>query len=182
MWHPKQQMDVNGNSNSSLTRIQSEVSWFSSHSNVPKRLSQDMTEEGRSVSARSTLLDNTRTQPIKFNNGLPPHPVEEGNKVVERTGSFRLFGIELISHSTSLPSVEKSPVQLSISSRMAEGNVRSISSAAESDKNSDFSKCSKENKHVQVPLLSKDLQAKQNSASSRSRTKVRIAVICSCHT
>ncbi|KAK4803055.1 hypothetical protein SAY86_001258 [Trapa natans] len=166
VWHPKQQIDTNGNNNSSLSRIQTGVSWLSSsRSNVIQRMSQDMTEEGRSVSARSILMDSPTTKAIKF---------DEGNKVAERTTTCRLFGIELISPSSSLPSADTSHGQLHVSSRKPEGDVQCISSDAQVDQTPDHSRSSKENKQVQVPSLAKDLQAKQNSASTRSRTKVQM--------
>ncbi|OWM85201.1 hypothetical protein CDL15_Pgr027988 [Punica granatum] len=175
MWNHKQQMDINVNSNSPVTRVQTEGPWLSSpRFSVSQRLSQDMSEDSKSATARSVISGYPATQPSKLHNGQLPSPVEEGKKVVERTTSCRLFGIELISHSTSLPLVEKPPVQLSVSSGTTEGHVHSISSAAESDPKSDFPKGSKENKKVQLPILGKDPQAKQTSASMRSRTKVQM--------
>lgn len=172
-----QQIDVNGNGNFSLARAQTEVPWLSSpHSSVTQFLSQDMIKESQSVSASPLLSGYPTTQPIKLNNGSLRTPVEEGNKVVEGTTSCRLFGIELISQSTSLHLVEKQPVQLSVSSGTPEGHVHSVSSAAELDQKSDLSKGSRENKQAQPLLLGKAPQAKQSSASTRSRTKVRVVV------
>ncbi|KAK4793501.1 hypothetical protein SAY86_023936 [Trapa natans] len=167
--------DFNGNNNSSLTRVQTEIPWLSSPCpSVPQSLSHDMAEQSKSPSARSTLFGYPTSKPIKLNNVLSLNPVEEGNEVVARTSSCRLFGIDLISRHTSLPSTEKSPVQISVLSGMPVGHVHIISSAAESDLKSDLSKGSEGNKLVQLPLSSKDTHAKQSSVSARSRTKVQM--------
>lgn len=139
-----------------------------------------MTEQSKSLPARSTLLGYPMTKTIKLNNGLSVSPVEEGKEAGARTTSCRLFGVDLISHHPSMPLVEKLPVQLSVSSGMPEGNAHSISSAAESDQKSDLSKGPKGNKLVELPLSDKDPQVKQSPVSARSRTKVRVEAICSC--
>ncbi|KAK4804254.1 hypothetical protein SAY86_004071 [Trapa natans] len=175
MWPCNQQVDVNGNSSFSLARARTEVPWLSSpHSSATECLPQDMIEESKSVSARAVLSGYPTAQPINLNNGSLQTPVEERNKVVEKTTSCRLFGIELISESTSSHSVEKQPVQLSVSDGTPEAHVHSLPLAAESDWNCDLLKGSKENKEVQLPLLGKTSQANQSSTSARSRTKVQM--------
>ncbi|KAK4788705.1 hypothetical protein SAY86_020024 [Trapa natans] len=169
MWH-QQWRDFSGNKSSSLTRVQTEVPWLSSPCpSVPQSLSHDMSEQSRSPSAHS-LFGYSTSKLIKLNNGPLLSPVEEGNEVVARASSCRLFGIDLISHHPSFPSVEKSPLQISVSSGISEGHVHSVSSAAESD----LSKVSKGNKLVKMPQSSKDLHRRQSSVSARSRTKVQM--------
>lgn len=93
-------------------------------------------------------------------------------KKIETTGTFRLFGFEMIDHSTNSPSVEKVSRQpISVSTATTEGQVSTLS-VAEAEQKCDSSKASKE---AICEQLSIETPSKQScSASARSRTKVQM--------
>ncbi|KAG6684773.1 hypothetical protein I3842_12G079300 [Carya illinoinensis] len=146
MWLQKQ-TDVNSNS---ISRTQTDASWLSS----PR-------------ACYSTPHSS------KLNNDPFPDPVEKVKKADTASGC-RLFGIELINHSTtSLPVEEATTQPISMSNGSTEG--RSTLSAIDSDHKYDLSKDSKEKQLGQLQVLLKDIQSKQNcSTSTRSRTKVQM--------
>lgn len=168
IWHHKQ-TGINSHSNS-ISRSPTEGGWLSSpHVNVSRHLFQEATEDSKSVSNWPVISCYSTPQSAKLKNDTILDPVEKGRKT-EAASSYRLFGIELINHSTSSP-VEKAPAQpVSVSSGTTEEHVLSTLSATDSDKKSDISK---EKKPEQLRVPPKDVQSRQScSSSTRSCTKV----------
>lgn len=169
IWHHKQ-TNIYSHSNS-MSRPQTDGVWLSSpHKNVSQRLFQDSTEECKSVCAWPVLSGCSTPQSSKLMNDLVPGPLDEGRKSEVAT-SYRLFGIDLVNHSSSLPPIEKATAQpISVSSGITEGHILSTVSAADSDQKSEISK---EKKPEQLLVSPKEIQSRQScSTSTRSRTKV----------
>ncbi|XP_040989882.1 auxin response factor 9 isoform X1 [Juglans microcarpa x Juglans regia] len=172
MWHHKQ-TDVNSSSNS-ISRTQTDGSWLSSpRARVTRHLFQDTMDDGKSVSKWPSLPGYSTPHSSKPNNDPFPDPVEKVKKADTASGC-RLFGIELMNHSTtSLPVEEATTQPISMSNGATEG--RSTLSAIDSDHKYDLSKDSKEKQLGQLQVPPKDIQSKQNcSTSTRSRTKVQM--------
>ncbi|KAG6684778.1 hypothetical protein I3842_12G079300 [Carya illinoinensis] len=170
MWLQKQ-TDVNSNS---ISRTQTDASWLSSpRACVTQHLFQDTIDDCKSVSKWPSLPGYSTPHSSKLNNDPFPDPVEKVKKADTASGC-RLFGIELINHSTtSLPVEEATTQPISMSNGSTEG--RSTLSAIDSDHKYDLSKDSKEKQLGQLQVLLKDIQSKQNcSTSTRSRTKVQM--------
>ncbi|KAK9274996.1 hypothetical protein L1049_022253 [Liquidambar formosana] len=160
IWHHRQADNTLINSNRS------------SISRTP--LFQDTTEDSKSGSTWSVLLGHSTPHSLKHNNDPIADSIDIGKKV--ETTSCRLFGIDLINHSTS-PLVERGPAQpISVFSGTNEGHVPStLSAVADSDQKSDLSKASEEKKQGQLQVSPKETQSKQScSTSARSRTKVQM--------
>ncbi|KAK7843155.1 auxin response factor 9-like [Quercus suber] len=173
VWHHKQ-MDINSNSNS-ISRTQTDGSRFSSpHTCATQHLFQEMVDDSKSVSAWPAHVGCSTPHSLKLNNDPSPDPVEKAKKT-ETATSYRIFGFELISHSTGSLPVENATVQpVSVSSGSTEGHVSTLS-AIDSDQKSDLSKGSKDRQLGQLQVPSKEIQSKQNFfASTRSRTKVQM--------
>ncbi|KDP25269.1 hypothetical protein JCGZ_20425 [Jatropha curcas] len=170
IWHHKQS-DINSHSNS-ISRSPTEGGWLSSpRVNVSQHLFQEATEDSKSVSNWPVVSGYSTPQSAKFKNDPILEPIEKGRKS-EGTTSYRLFGIELINHSTSSLPIEKTPAHpASVSSGTIEGHVMSTLSASDSDQKSDVSK---EKKSEELQVSPKDVQSRQSSASTRSRTKVQM--------
>lgn len=177
MWHHKQ-ADIGGpliNSNTtSVSRTQTEGSWLSSshHLSASQHQFQDAAEDSKSVSAAWPALSGYSTlHSSKLNNGDPIIDPNENGKKAETATSCRLFGFELINHSSSTPLGKAHAHPISASS---DGNgLLSTLSASDSDQKSDLSKASKEQQQGQSHVSPKEIQSKQNCYSNtRSRTKV----------
>lgn len=98
--------------------------------------------------------------------------VELGEKP-ERPTSCRLFGIDLINHSSNSQQLDKLTVQpLNGSSGGNEAHTPGILSAADMQQKSVVLKTSKEITHWQSVVSPKEIRSKQSSTSARSRTKV----------
>lgn len=179
MWHHKQ-ADIGGpliNSNTAcVSRTQTEGSWLSSsHVSASQHQFQDATEDSKSVSAWPALSGYSTLHSSKPISDTIIDPNGNGKKA-ETATSCRLFGFELMNHSSSPPVGKAHAHSISVSSGTAEGNGRqSILSASDSDQKSDLSKASKEQKQGQSHVSPKEIQSKQNCYSNtRSRTKVQM--------
>ncbi|XP_057966799.1 auxin response factor 9 [Malania oleifera] len=163
------------NNSSCISRTRTEESWLSCHTSISPHLFQDTMEENRSASAWPTYSGYSSILSSKLNSDPMLDLIEKGKKV-EIATCCRLFGIDLMNHSTSPSPVEKAPrQQFSASSRNAEGHVPSTPSAADSSQKSDISKASNEKKRGQLQLSPKEAQSRQScSTSTRSRTKVQM--------
>ncbi|GMY30567.1 auxin response factor 9 [Fagus crenata] len=171
LWHHKQ---IINNSNS-ISRTPTDGSWLSSpHTCVTQHLFQEPVNDSKSSSAWSAHPGYSTPHSSKLNNDPLPDPVEKAKKT-ETATCYKIFGFELINHSTSSPPVEKATTQpVSVSSGSTEGHVSALS-AIDSDQKSDLSKSSKERQPRQLQVLSKEIQSKQNCfTSTRSRTKVQM--------
>lgn len=171
MWHHKQ-ADIGGpliNSNTtSVSRTQTEGSWLSSsHVSASQHQFQDATDDSKSVSAWPALSAGYSTLHSSKLSSDPIIDPNENGKKAEIATSCRLFGFELINHSSSTP-VGKAH------GHPTEGNGRQIIlSASDSDQKSDMSKASREQKQGQSHVSPKEIQSKQYCYSNtRSRTKV----------
>ncbi|GMI96250.1 auxin response factor 9 [Hibiscus trionum] len=170
MWHHMQQTEMNS-SCSSVSKTQNERSWLSSGMSVSQHLYPDAREDSKSVSGWS-LLSGFSNPPLKDDSTFDPI---EKLKKSETAASCRLFGIELINHSVSSTLVERTPTQLSnVTAGTTEGHGPSILSPTDSDQKSDISKDSKEKQQEQLQVSAKDIQNRQSSNSTRSRTKVQM--------
>lgn len=175
IWHPNQ-TDINSNNNSSLiSRPQTDGNWLSSpHTCVTQHLFQDTVDDSKSVSTWAALPSYSTPHSSKLENESFPDPVEKAKKADTAT-SYRLFGIELINHPTSSPTVEKTYAQpISVSNGSTERHISTLP-ATDSDHKSDLSKDSKDTQVGQMQVPPKEIQSRQNCfASTRSRTKVLI--------
>ncbi|KAL6349434.1 hypothetical protein AAG906_034091 [Vitis piasezkii] len=176
----KEQADIGGpliNSNTAcVSRTQTEGSWLSSsHVSASQHQFQDATEDSKSVSAWPALSGYSTLHSSKPISDTIIDPNGNGKKA-ETATSCRLFGFELMNHSSSPPVGKAHAHSISVSSGTAEGNGRqSILSASDSDQKSDLSKASKEQKQGQSHVSPKEIQSKQNCYSNtRSRTKVQM--------
>ncbi|WCJ26558.1 auxin response factor 9 [Euphorbia peplus] len=141
IWHQKR-MDTNTHNNNPILETLTEGGWLSnSHVNV--------TEDTKS-SPYWSVVSGFSTPQSKNNAALDS--IEKGRKPEAAFTSYRLFGIELLNPTSSLP-MEK-----------AEGPVQSTDSDPKSD-------VTKEQKTENSP---KDVQSRQISTSTRSRTKVQM--------
>ncbi|XP_050226231.1 auxin response factor 9 [Mercurialis annua] len=156
MWH-QNQTDVNSHI-TSMPRTPTEGGWLSSsRMNISPHLFQE--EDSKSVSNWPAVSGYSTLQSSKLNEPILD-PVEKVRKS-EATNSCRLFGIDLINHSE--------PISLSCGT--TEAHVLTTVSAAESDQKSDISK---ERKLEQLHVSPRDVLSRQNSALTRSRTKVQM--------
>ncbi|XP_030540298.1 auxin response factor 9-like [Rhodamnia argentea] len=165
--------DVNSTS-SSITRAQTEGGWLPSPClSVSQNILPDAVDDSKSVSALPVPCRQSKTHPSSLNKEPMPNPVEDGKKV-ETTSSCRLFGIDLINHSSSSPPSDKAPLQsMCVSTATTEGHVQTPLSTADSDQKCDLQKASEEVKQGQLQNPGKETQTKQ-SCSTRSRTKVQM--------
>ncbi|XP_059442488.1 auxin response factor 9 [Corylus avellana] len=173
IWHPNQ-TDINSN-NSLISRPQTDGNWLSSpHTCVTQHLFQDTVDDSKSVSTWAALPSYSTPHSSKLENESFPDPVEKTKKADTAT-SYRLFGIELINHPTSSPTVEKANAQpISVSNGSTERHISTLP-AADSDHKSDLSKDSKDTQAGQMQVPPKEIQSRQNCfASTRSRTKVQM--------
>ena len=195
-WHHHKQAEIGGpliNSNSTTTtttntnvsRTQTEGSWLSSShhhhhlSAAAQHQFQDATEDSKSVSAWPALsggcYSTLHSSKITSDPMIDPNANEYGKKA-EMATSCRLFGFELINHSSSptppVGKVHAHPITAALS-EAANGLQSTLSASADSDQKSDLSKASKEQKQGQSHVSPKEIQSKQNCYSNtRSRTKV----------
>ncbi|EXC24693.1 hypothetical protein L484_003135 [Morus notabilis] len=149
-----------------------EGTWLSSpHPTGSQQHFQDASEDNKSISVGPIYFGYSTQNLSKQNNDQILDQCDKGKKI-ETTGTFRLFGFEMIDHSPNSPSVEKVSRQpISVSTATTEGQVSTLS-VAEAEQKCGSSKASKEAIREQ---LSKETQSKQScSASARSRTKVQM--------
>ncbi|KAJ6426419.1 hypothetical protein OIU84_022099 [Salix udensis] len=106
----------------------------------------------------------------KSKNDPIPDPSDKGRKS-EVPASYRLFGIDLVNHSLSSTPIEVPAQPMSICSGATEGHGLGTLSAVDSDQKSE---ASKEQKSEQLQKSPKEIQSKQSSTSTRSRTKVQM--------
>ncbi|KAH8522161.1 hypothetical protein H0E87_002971 [Populus deltoides] len=169
MWHQKQ-TDVNGHSNS-MSRTQTEGGWLASpHVNVSQHPFQDAMEDSKSVSPWPVFSGYSTPLSSKSKNDPILDPSDKGRKSEVPT-SYRLFGIDLVNHSSSSTPIEVPAQPMSICSGATEGHVLGTLSAVDSDQKSEVSK---EQKPEQLQKSPKEIQSKQSSTSTRSRTKVQM--------
>ncbi|PON68989.1 Auxin response factor [Trema orientale] len=151
------------NENHVIWRHRQTDAWLSSPRPTGSPHLQDTTEDSKSVSVGPVFP--------KQNNDQISEQCDKGRKT-ETASSFRLFGFEMIDHSTNSPTVEKvapQPISLSGTTQV------STFSVAESEQKSGISKASKETIPEQLQASSKESQSKQGcSTSARSRTKVQM--------
>nr|WGH73283.1 binding protein transporter ARF9B [Mangifera indica] len=168
-WHNKQ-TDFNRNGNS-VSRTQTDGEWLASpHVTFSQQLFPDAVDDNKNVSAWHAFHGYSTPHSSKANNDPMTDRVEAGRKT-EMAASCRLFGIDLINHSTSSTAVEKAAA----SSVTTEGHNLGSISAGDSDKKSDLPKTFREKKHDQLQVSPKEIQSRQSSsASTRSRTKVQM--------
>ncbi|XP_031280904.1 auxin response factor 9 [Pistacia vera] len=168
-WHSKQ-TDFNSNSNS-LSRTQTDGEWLASpHVSFSQQLFPDAVDDNKNVSAWRPIHGYSTSHSSKVNNDSMPDLVEIGRKT-EMGASCRLFGIDLINHSTSSTTMEKAAA----SSVTTERHNLCTLSAGDSDQKSDLSKTFREKKPEQVQVSPKEIQSRQSSSTStRSRTKVQM--------
>ncbi|KAJ6701890.1 AUXIN RESPONSE FACTOR 9 [Salix koriyanagi] len=145
MRHQKQ-TDVNGCHSNSLTRNQTEGGWLASPHAIQLPLSS------------------------KLKNDPIPDPSDKGRKS-EVPASYRLFGIDLVNHPLSSTPIEVPAQPMSICSGATEGHGLGTLSTVDSDQKSE---ASKEQKPEQLQKSPKEIQSKQSSTSTRSRTKVQM--------
>ncbi|KAF5734342.1 hypothetical protein HS088_TW16G00791 [Tripterygium wilfordii] len=171
MWHHKQ-TDINRSN--SMSRTHTDGGWLSSPQlSASQHQFQDV-EDSKSVSGCPILSGYSTPHLSRPNNETTVGAVEIGRKS-ETATSYRLFGFDLVNHSTSSTHVEKVPaLPISISSTSTEGCGVSSLSAFDSDEKSDISKVSKEKKLEQLHVSPKESQSRQSSTSTRSRTKVQM--------
>jgi len=173
IWHPNQ-TDIISN-NSLISRPQTDGSWLSSpHTCVTQHLFQDTVDDSKSVSTWAALPSYSTPHSSKLENESFLDPVEKVKKADTAT-SYRLFGIELINHPASSPTVEKANAQpISVSNGSTERHISTLP-ATDSDHKSDLSKDSKDTQAGQMQVPPKEIQSRQNCfASTRSRTKVQM--------
>ncbi|KAG6782904.1 hypothetical protein POTOM_012331 [Populus tomentosa] len=170
MWHQKQ-TDINGHSNS-ITRTPGEGGWLSSpRVNVSQHLFQEAMEDSKSVPPWPVLVGYSTPLSSKSKNDPIPDPSDKGRKYEVPT-SYRLFGFDLVNQSTSSSPIEKVSAQpISVSSGATDGRVLAALPAVDSDRKHEVSK---EKKPEQLHISSKEIQSKQSSTSTRSRTKVQL--------
>ncbi|KAJ0048489.1 hypothetical protein Pint_14899 [Pistacia integerrima] len=143
-WHSKQ-TDFNSNSNS-LSRTQTDGEWLASpHVSFSQQLFPDAVDDNKNVSTWRPIHGYSTSHSSKVNNDSMPDRVEIGRKT-EMGASCRLFGIDLINHSTSPTTMEKAAA----SSVTTEGHNLCTLSAGDSDQKSDLSKTFREKKPEQV--------------------------------
>ena len=167
-WHLKQ-VDINSKGNgNTITRNHTDGSWLSSPSET-SHLFQQTTDDSKSVSGWPVLSGHLVGHSSMLN---PDHMLDQSDKEIKvvTATSCRLFGIELICHSRDSFAVEKAPVHaVGIPIGSSEGRMSTLS-GTDSGYKSDISKASKETKHEQSQVSSKETHCKQ--IWSRSRTKV----------
>lgn len=149
---------------------QAEGTWLSSPQPTGSQHHfQDASEDNKSISVGPIYFGYSTQNLSKQNNDQILDQCYKGKKI-ETTGTFRLFGFEMIDHSTNSPSVEKVSRQpISVSTATTEGQVSTLS-VAEAEQKCDSSKASKEAIREQLSI---ETPSKQScSASARSRTKV----------
>ncbi|KAJ6307960.1 hypothetical protein OIU76_017694 [Salix suchowensis] len=170
MRHQKQ-TDVNGRHSNSLTRNQTEGGWLASpHVNVSQHLFQDSMEDSKSVSPWPVFSGYSTPLSSKSKNDPIPDPSDKGRKS-EVPASYRLFGIDLVNHPLSSTPIEVPAQPMSICSGATEGHGLGTLSTVDSDQKSE---ASKEQKPEQLQKSPKEIQSKQSSTSTRSRTKVQM--------
>ncbi|KAJ1394428.1 PB1 domain [Sesbania bispinosa] len=169
MWHHKQiDMNSKSNSNTVISRNQTEGSWLSSpHSSCPSHVFPDTTDDSKSVSAWPVSKPNSS----KLNIDHVLDQVDKENKVESGT-SYRLFGIELIDHSRNSPAVEKAPSHAVNVPRVTTEVCASTLSRTDTGHKSDVPKASKERKQEQQQISTQETQSMQ--ICGRSRTKVKM--------
>ncbi|KAK8518393.1 hypothetical protein V6N13_027870 [Hibiscus sabdariffa] len=169
MWHHLQ-TEINS-SCSSVSKTQNEGSWLSSGMSVSQHLFPDAREDSKSVSGWPLLSGFSNPQLKDDSTFIPIEKLKKS----ETAASYRLFGIELINHSVSSTPVERTPTQLSnVTAGTTEGHCPSIMSPTDSNQKSDISKDSKEKQQEQLQVSAKEIQNRQSSNSTRSRTKVQM--------
>ncbi|XP_039037659.1 auxin response factor 9-like isoform X2 [Hibiscus syriacus] len=170
MWH-HMQIQINS-SCGSVSKTQNEGSWLSSGMSVSQHLFPDAREDSKSVSGWPLLSGFSNPQ-LKDDSTFDPI---EKLKKSETAASCRLFGIELINHSVSSTTpVERTSTQLSnVTACTTEGHGPTVLSPTDSDQKSDMSKDSKEMQQEQLQVSAKEIQNRQSSNSTRSRTKVQM--------
>ncbi|XP_062074604.1 auxin response factor 9-like [Humulus lupulus] len=156
--HDTTQLSVAGegnkrNENHVFWRHRQQDTWLNSpHTTGSQHIFQDTTEDSKSISMSPMFS--------KQNNDQTSDQCDKGKKN-ETNSSFRLFGVEVIDHSTN-------------SSTVTDGQVSTVL-VTDSEQKSDISKASKEMIPEQLQASSKECQSKQScSTSSRSRTKVQM--------
>ncbi|KAE8725305.1 Auxin response factor 9 [Hibiscus syriacus] len=169
LWH-HMQTEINS-SCSSVSKTRNEASWLPSGMSVSQHPFPDAIEGSKSVSGWSLLSSFSNPQ-LKDDSTFDPI---EKLKKSETAASCRLFGIELINHSVSSTPVERTHTQLSnVTVGTTEGHGISTLSPTDSDQKSDISKDSKDKQEEQLQVSSKEIQNRQSSNSTRSRTKVQM--------
>lgn len=140
--------------------------WLSSpRTTGSQHLFQDTTEDSKSMSVGPVFSRQSNDQISE--------QCDKGKKN-ETASSFRLFGVEVIDHSTNSSTMEKVASQpISVTGTTA-GQVSNLL-VTESEQKSDISKASKDTTTEQLQSSSKESQSKQSySTLGRSRTKVLI--------
>ncbi|PON34227.1 Auxin response factor [Parasponia andersonii] len=151
------------NENHVIWRHRQTDAWLSSPRPTGSPHLQDATEDSKSVSVGPVFP--------KQNNDQIPEQCDRGRKT-ETASSFRLFGFEMIDHSTNSPTVEKVAPQPNSLSGTTQVSTLSV---AESEQKCGISKASKETIPEQLQASSKESQSRQGcSTSARSRTKVQM--------
>ncbi|XP_038726163.1 auxin response factor 9 [Tripterygium wilfordii] len=174
VWHHKQ-TDINHSNSMSMTHT--DGGWLlSPHVSASQHQFQDV-EDSKSVSGWPLPSGYSTPHSSRLNNDTTVGTTEVERKS-EIATSYRLFGFDLVNHSTSSAHVEKVPPAqpVSISSASTEGHGVSSLSAFDSDEKSDISKVSKEKNLEQLHVSPKESQNRQTSTSTctRSRTKVQM--------
>lgn len=163
--HDTTQLSVAGegkrNDNHVTWRHRQTDNWLSSPGPTgSQHLFQDITEDSKSISVGPVFS--------KQSNDQSSEQCDKGKKTVSAS-SFRLFGFEMIDHSTNSSIAEKVAPQPIGATGTTEGQVGTLS--VESEQKSDISKAAKETV-TELQASSKDSQSRQSSTSARSRTKV----------
>lgn len=176
VWPPKQK---EGNlftySSSCNSRNLPEGGWPSApqFTNTPLNLFQDVEEDDKTVSLwRQLSYENrdSKTMPNDF--AMNNDPVETPRKP-ETIGGCRLFGIELTNNSFTPPPLNVPTNAVILNHAAAEVIQQATASGANSDRQSDLSKVSREQNQDLVLASPKESQTKP-TASTRTRTKVHM--------
>ncbi|MBA0589040.1 hypothetical protein Gorai_017812, partial [Gossypium raimondii] len=157
---------------SSVAKALNKGSWLSSPGTcVPHHLFPDAREDKTRFSAWPVPSGFSNPQ---LNEDSTFDSTEKAKRS-ETAASCRLFGIDLINHSTSSTPLERTPAQLSTMIMGTEVPGPSTLSSTYSDQKSEISKDSKEKKLEQLQLSAKENQSMQSCSSfTRSRTKVQM--------
>ncbi|XP_015577377.1 auxin response factor 11 [Ricinus communis] len=175
MWSRRQkEIDnclLNGSSCSS--RVRSEGIWpHSPHMDVSLSLFSDSADDNRTITTQSVISGYAPAFPSRQSNSLVHEQVEKGKKYENSVGC-RLFGIDLISNSSTAAPPEKESLGLKMDSNGPRGSAPAVDGTDEAQ-NVDVSKASKEQKEAASEVMPKETHSKPGTTSTRTRTKVQM--------
>ncbi|EEF39042.1 Auxin response factor, putative [Ricinus communis] len=162
---------LNGSSCSS--RVRSEGIWpHSPHMDVSLSLFSDSADDNRTITTQSVISGYAPAFPSRQSNSLVHEQVEKGKKYENSVGC-RLFGIDLISNSSTAAPPEKESLGLKMDSNGPRGSAPAVDGTDEAQ-NVDVSKASKEQKEAASEVMPKETHSKPGTTSTRTRTKVQM--------